>query len=232
MKPIIVPGTESAIEPISVEEAGDHLRAANDGGTPPVYVEALLIASLIKSARQACEEELELSLINRRLEVSSDSFNARSVNEHDRQHLPGAYYGFNFYGYTRTHKQYIELPYGPVISVERVNYLDVEGVDQVLDPVEYRISRFFPIPTLQPKYGGYFPEARVDTDSVRIQYNVGYPTGDSPPILIPEPVRTAMLLLIGHYYDNREASTGKIKMLELPVGINFLLGKYRQSLGL
>jgi hypothetical protein len=213
MKPIIVPGTESAIEPISVEEAGDHLRAANDGGTPPVYVEALLIASLIKSARQACEEELELSLINRRLEVSSDSFNARSVNEHDRQHLPGAYYGFNFYGYTRTHKQYIELPYGPVISVERVNYLDVEGVDQVLDPVEYRISRFFPIPTLQPKYGGY-------------------PTGDSPPILIPEPVRTAMLLLIGHYYDNREASTGKIKMLELPVGINFLLGKYRQSLGL
>lgn len=214
MKPIIVPGTESAIEPISVEEAGEHLRAANDGATPPVYVEAAMIARMIKAARQACEEELELSLINKRLEVSSD-----------------AWFQSTPCGGGNTYYSYIELPYGPVWSVEKVNYLDPEGVDQLLDPAEYRISRYMPIPRLIPKYAGAFPAYRRDVDAIRVQYNVGYPSGDSPPLLLPEPVRTAMYLLIGHFYDNREGISDKT-FSELPLGVCYLLGKYRQSLGL
>lgn len=208
MKPIIVPGTESAVEPISVEEAGDHLRAANDGATPPVYVEAALIARCIKAARQACEEELELSLVNKRLEVSSDTWFERGSCD-----------------------SYIELPYGPVISVESVNYLNDQGVDSLLDPAEYRISRYTTVPTLLPKYGGAFPSYRRDVDSVRVRYNVGYPSGDSPPLLLPEPVRTVMYLLIGHFYDNREGISDKT-FSELPLGVCYLLGKYRQTLGL
>jgi len=208
MKPIIVPGTESATEPISVEEAGEHLRAANDGASPPVYVEAALIARCIKSARQACEAQLEMSLINKRLEVSSDTFFARGRCD-----------------------SYIELLNGPVISVESVNYLDPEGVDQLLDPAKYRISRFFSPPVLQPAYGTSWPMLRRDTDCVRVKYNVGYPSGDSPPIQIPEPIRTAMFLLIGHFYDNREAVSDK-SMTEVPLGVCAMLDKYRQALGL
>lgn len=208
MKPIIVPGTESATEPISVAEAGEHLRAANDGGVPPIYVEEALITRCIKSARQACEAQLEMSLVNKQLEVSSDTFFARGSCE-----------------------SYIELPNGPVISVVAVNYLDPEGVDQLLDPDKYRISRFFNPPLLYPTYGTSWPMVRRDIDSVRIKYNVGYPSGNSPPETIPEPIRTAMFLLIGHFYDNREAISDK-SMTEVPLGVCAMLDKYRQALGL
>lgn len=199
MTPKII--SESATEPIALDEAALNLRAADDGNSPPTYHEGARILKLIKAARQACEQELEMSLIEKTLEVARDSF------------VSG-----------------IDLPYGPVRSIVSVTYRGTDGTDVVLAADQYRFSDYASAPVLMPAYDVSWPSPRVDTDSVRVRYTVGYPSTDSPPQEVPEPIRQAMHLYIAHYFANREAvDTGTLA--ELPLGVRYLLGKYRQGLG-
>jgi uncharacterized phiE125 gp8 family phage protein len=43
---------------------------------------------------------------------------------------------------------------------------------------------------------------------------------------VPEPLRLAMLLLIGHWWTNRDAVTTN-SLAELPLGVDSLMGPYR-----
>jgi hypothetical protein len=70
MNPRVV--SESATEPIDIDEAAENLRAPDDGGDS--YLEVSLIGRLIRASRQLCEEETELSLVAKTLELTLDSF--------------------------------------------------------------------------------------------------------------------------------------------------------------
>jgi uncharacterized phiE125 gp8 family phage protein len=172
-----------------------------DTNSPPAYVEAARITKLIKAARQACEEELEISLVAKTLEIAGNSFAA-----------------------------VIDLPGGPVRSIVSVKYLDPDGVDTVLAADQYRFSDYARAPVLLLAYGVSWPSARTDVDSVRVRYTVGYPSTDSPPEEVPEPIRQAMHLFIAHWFVNREAVDENAKA-ELPMGVRYLLGKFRKNMG-
>lgn len=190
---------ESTTEPITIEEAGFNLRADDDGNSPPTYIEADLIARLIKTARTVSEQTVEQSLVVKTLELS----------------LPCL---------TIT-----QLPWGPVRQIVSVNYVDSDGVDQVLPSSDYKFTQVNSRTLLVPAYGVTWPTARYDFDSVQVRYLVGYPSDDSPPQQVPEPIRMAMHLLIAHFYENREATTsGRV---ELPLGVQRLLGNYRLNMG-
>ena len=45
---------------------------------------------------------------------------------------------------------------------------------------------------------------------------------------LPAPVRQAALLLIGHWYENREAVTVGFRGKDLPMGVDRLLAPYRE----
>src|SRR4051812_26918699 len=51
-------------------------------------------------------------------------------------------------------------------------------------------------------------------------------------ILINEDIKVAMLLLIGHFFLNREAVTTNLTPTELPLGVRALLQPYRVGLGI
>lgn len=194
--------TESATEPISLEQAAENLRVVPDNDSPPVYPEQARILKLIKAARQACEEELEMSLVEKTIEVTQHSFYPRCI----------------------------ELPAGPVRGIESVKYLDSDGVDTTLAADQYRLSTSGRIAVLWPAYNVTLPTARYELDSVRVRYIAGYPA-DSPPEDIPEPILQAMHLFIGHWFDVREAvNVGNITS-ELPLSARYLLAKYRKNLG-
>lgn len=200
MKPLLI--SSSATEPIDLEEAAENVRAQHDGNSPPTYYEAALIRRLITTARQACEEHTELSLVMKTWEVAAESFATR-----------------------------IELPFGPVRSVESVRYTNTSGEDTLLGVDQYRISRYEPVPVLVTAYGGAWPaDARCDLDSVRVRYKAGYPSTDSPPQEVPEIIRQAMHLYIGHYFAHREAVI-EGAVMELPLGAKHLLDKKRTGLG-
>src|SRR5690606_3870606 len=71
-----------------------------------------------------------------------------------------------------------------------------------------------------------------------IVYKDGYPTipeepadGETPAIpaksTVPEPIKVAILLLVGHWYQNREAATAK-SISELPYAVSALIAPYRR----
>lgn len=110
----------------------------------------------------------------------------------------------------------IELPSVPLVHVEAVAYTDATGVEQVLAPSAY---------VVEPRYGRAlrlasgtqaWPTAR-SADGIAVRYVAGY-----EPTTVPQRAVQAMLLLIGHWYFNREAViTGTIST-ELPQTVQVL----------
>lgn len=197
MKPLVI--SESTTEPIALAEAVQNVRATE--GSPEALAGGS-ISKLIKTARQMCEEELELSLIQKTLEIAQRSFYPCSI----------------------------ELPQGPVRSIVSVTYVNTSGDDTVLAADQYRISPYESPTVLRPAYDVTWPDVRCDLDSIRVRYTVGYPSEDSPQQVVPEPILQAMHLFIAHYYAHREAVDDDT-LMELPLGSRRLLSTYREGLG-
>lgn len=72
----------------------------------------------------------------------------------------------------------IELPFPPQTSVTSVKYDDSDGVEQTLvENTDFRVFRLSDVERkayVAPIYGGSWPSARYDDESVRIRYVSGY----------------------------------------------------------
>lgn len=101
----------------------------------------------------------------------------------------------------------IWIPTGPVASIDTLAYVDEAGELQTLAAENYQWRKGHFEARIRPAYGLSWPAVRRVFDSVRITFTAGYPgTDDSPPNLdlVPSPLKTAMLMLIAHWYQNRE----------------------------
>lgn len=113
-------------------------------------------------------------------------------------------YGYCGSGYHRNFRvqNEIVLPYPPLISVDSVKYFDTVGVEQTLtEGVGYRVLGLGSIngAGIAPVYGGSWPSARCDAESVVVQFTCGYDVtdGNSPPTdLLPAPIKQAVLLMV------------------------------------
>ena len=114
----------------------------------------------------------------------------------------------------------IRLPVGPVSSIETISYTDTEGVQQAWSSVlyEYRGRHIRPLPHVS------WPATSARWSSVTVRVVVGYGT----PSEVPLPIRRAMLLLIGHWYLNREQYVTGPGFSEVPMPLSWLLGPYRE----
>ena len=87
----------------------------------------------------------------------------------------------------------IRLPLPPIQSVERVAYMDGDGVEQVLDSAEYRLAGEFLDPVSS------WPSAAVRRDAVRIDFVAGY--GDWSDV--PEGIRKLLQAWVAYLDRNR-----------------------------
>lgn len=117
----------------------------------------------------------------------------------------------------------IELPYPPLQSVQSILYIDEEGFQQTLAPSVYTADAKRDPGRIVPAYGQQWPSTRREINAVAITYKAGY--GDFE-IDVPGPIRSALLLMIGHLYENREA-TAPFQITTLPHGVDRLLSPYR-----
>lgn len=90
----------------------------------------------------------------------------------------------------------LRLPLRPVTGVSEVRYLDTEGDERVLDEEEYHVAISGGAALLVPEVNGQWPVTRPVPGAVRITFEAG--AG------VPPALRTAMLLMIGNWYDSRE----------------------------
>lgn len=111
----------------------------------------------------------------------------------------------------------INLPLPPFISLVSAHYRDTAG-----EEIEMEVSDF------QVRAGAHgtvdlylatWPSAAIRADAYRVRYTAGLSTTD------PEfqPIRTAMLLLIGHWFKNREATGRVADTSSIPFAVNALL---------
>lgn len=115
------------------------------------------------------------------------------------------------------------LPLPPLQSVDQVSYIDTAGVLQVWDPAEYRVDTAHQSGRLAPAFGFDWPQTQGVLAAVTIRFTAGY---GANPDDVPEPIRWALLLMIGHWYTRREAVAER-DLAELPIGAEALLATYR-----
>lgn len=162
-----------------------------------------LIAGYLLAARQFVETNLRRVLMTQTWEVTFD-------------------YGWP----SKTWKQErIELPFSPVQSVVSITYIDSTGATQTLTSDQYKVARTDTGEwVIVPAYGASWPSVRREMAAVTVRFVCGY---GSNPSDVPEPIRQAILLLVGHWYENREAiNVGNI-VTELPLAVDALLFPYR-----
>lgn len=116
----------------------------------------------------------------------------------------------------------IRVPLPPLVSVESVSYVDADGVTQTLDPSAYLVDRFGMLGQIHCAYGLDWPTTRAQPMAVRVEFTAGYGTADD----VPGDVVAAILLMVAHLDQNREAVQIGVTVAELPMGVAALLSPY------
>lgn len=77
---------------------------------------------------------------------------------------------------------------GPVQSVISVKYLDSDGAEQTLEPVDYLVDAESTPGYVTPAYSKSWPDSHAVPNAVRVRYVAGYGAD------IPKPIFSAILL--------------------------------------
>lgn len=105
----------------------------------------------------------------------------------------------------------IEIPLSPVRTVESVKYLDVDGAEQTVDPVNWYFDRTPEGANLNFVSGWSAPTLYDRPNAVRVRFTAGYddPNAASPgsdsELTLPAEAELAVLFLVGHWLENRES---------------------------
>jgi len=119
--------------------------------------------------------------------------------------------------------QNVSLILGPVQNVTAVKYYDTDGVLQTDDINNYQVFGTDFATVISPKDSFAWPVSQQRSDAIKIEYEIGY--GDEI-TNVPQTIRHALMLLIGHWYDNRE-QTGVDELSNIPFGYEEMLNLHR-----
>lgn len=99
--------------------------------------------------------------------------------------------------------QIIQLDGGPVSAITDFSYIDETGTQQTLAANSYQSDLVGDIARLAPLPQQCWPQTQRDAlNQVQITYTVGY--GDESDV--PDPLKQAILLVLGDFWVNREAA--------------------------
>lgn len=184
--------TGPAEEPITVEEAKAQVRETGSA-------EDSLFPGWIQTAREMCEEDLGIALIEQTLEMPLDHFPGR----HHRLGMEHIHLCDRYNGHHSREDCEIRLSRPPLASVTSVTYFDSTGAPTVWASSEYLVDTDEFPGRIVPKYGKWWPSLvpLQPVNGVRIRYVAGWPDASH----VPSRLKSGMLLIIGSLYKNREA---------------------------
>lgn len=126
----------------------------------------------------------------------------------------------------------VRLPLPPVVSLESVKYLDANGVEQTADLDDFYLTgaegNILTPSSDTPAWAG----GSLRPDALRVRYQAGYvadPEADPLVAAIPEPIKAAILLMVGDLYQSRETFvTGRsVAAVPMSLTVERLLAPYR-----
>ena len=208
--------TQPAVEPVTLAEAKLHLRV-------DIADDDLLISSMIIAARQSAETICRRAICTQTIKLVLDQFpmpgmNVGSANWYGPQWgtSPGPLTILRPDGKTGYE---IILPMSPVQAITSIKYIDANGVQQTLDPSQYKLDNVSEPARIVPAYGVSWPAARNEINSVEVTYVAGF--GDNT--AVPEGIKSWIKIRIGTLYENREEvailTRGKVEVLPFVDGL-------------
>jgi len=160
--------------------------------------EDTLLTNLIEMATRKCQQLTNRQFINATLEWTLPDFPSNSEK--------------------------LVVPFPPLVSVTSIKYVDVNGVTQTWGSGNYQVYTKGEPGMIWVNPGISYPDVKDDIlDGVQIRYVAGFGTAITN---VPETIRTTILLLVCHYFDNRELATvgfGTASEIPVPAGIERLL---------
>lgn len=111
------------------------------------------------------------------------------------------------------------LPYPPAVDIVSVDYVDGDGDMVAMAAADYELRG----PMLRPAWPKSWPSAQwrgSDGETVRIRYRAGYAVDpDADPIVsnVPEPIKAAILLMVGDLWHARATVATGAAMATVPM---------------
>ena len=156
-----------------------------------------LITGLITAARQMVEQVTRRALLSQDWELRLEKFPGESV---------------------------IELPLAPLQSVSAITYIDKLNVSHTLAASTYQVDAASTPGRVALVEGESWPGDTLRAlGGVQIAFTAGWTSADA----VPQAIRQALLLLVGHLYENREAVTDTRVLQTTPLAFEYLLWPWR-----
>jgi hypothetical protein len=204
--------TQPVVEPITLAQA--KLQCVVDTG---MTADDSLISGLIVGARQFCEKKMQRAIFNRSMQLTMDYFPYFNFSS-----TVGGHRAFPFFS-RYWEELAIKLPLPGCASVTSITYFDQNGATQTLDPTTYTVdlnsepARIFPTSLLYWPWCQNFMPGNVIVKWVAGTYGDGVEVNTCPQTIIQ-----AILLLVSHWYSNRDATATSVpKGIEM--GVDALL---------
>jgi hypothetical protein len=220
-------------EPVSLAQAKTFLKAPGS-----LTDDDALISGLIQAAREYAETLTARALAQRDFVLVLDSHPYYTDTIQSQLAYPPSYYSLPRYSTTLwNYSQMIKLPYSPVKAVKSMRYIDPTGAAVTLNQdTDFILDRISEPARLFPKAGQFWPADLYVPNSVEIIFTAGYdpdpaatpdthnvtatPPSQQPDsivvLAVPQTIRTAILMLVNHWYYNREpvapGSVGTVPM--------------------
>jgi len=157
--------------------------------------EDVLIESYIKASRQYCEDVQGRAYIEQTIRYTLDRWPSR---------------------------RWITLPRAPLMSVTHVKYTDIDGNVETLDVADYTVDIKTEPGRVVLKNGKSWPSVSLSPqNAIEVEFKAGY---GSTVANVPATSKQAIMMLVAHYYENREtiASRGHIPQ-QVPMATTHLL---------
>lgn len=118
----------------------------------------------------------------------------------------------------------IDVPLPPLQSVTSITYLDTNGTTQTLSSSVYIVDSKNEPGRIALAVGESWPDTQADRiNAVTVRFVCGYGAADA----VPEGIKTAIKLLVSHWFEHREPVVVGSISSELPQSVEMLLWQHR-----
>jgi len=191
--------TEAGFEPVTDQQARDHLREDESASS---RIKPYLVA-----ARQSIEQEL-ISV-----KTTQQTYELQLDDWQDAFDPDG----------------YLVLPACPLVSITSIKYDDVSNVEQTLSAANYQSDTASMPGRIRYTGSATLPGLYDKPNVVRIRYVAGYGSStatDGGQSAVPGPIKSAILMRLAELYDVRTESVGGM-ISQASLAVQRLIAPYR-----
>ncbi len=203
--------TAATEDPVDLTGAKAHLRVSTSG-------EDALISALIAAATKVCEDLTGRAFVSQPWDLWMDRFPSSSKGSDDWWDGTREGYIPSILGCPGQ----IELPIAPLVSVTSITTYDLADAATVFSSSGYFVDTMSEPPRIALKSGYSWPTSLRGINAIAIRCVFGYGTSDD----VPQAIKQAILMLISHWFENRETVVVGTITKDIEFGVAAILGPY------